>query len=380
MTPQKNNFNDLNITLIHNLKNKIQDLNESEENFKAIFDGIADSLFIHDFEGNIIEVNNVACEKLGYTKTELLKLSLKDIDTPEYSALIRGRVKALEKTGHAYFETEHRTKEGKLIPIEVNARIITYNGKKVILSIARDISERKNMLSELEKSEERFRSILKYEQSTILVINPEGVITEINEKGLNLCRYVSESDIIGLKFTDLIVKRDSKRAANDFKRVITGGEVKNAEYTFLTCTQQEFLVKLSASLIKDSSGKPEFVLAVIEDLTEQQKSLEKLNESEEKYFELARTTNSLIAIIEENLELSFFNQSFQEAFKFKLKDTSNLFKDQPKMKEAILAVFSKGKPLSFELSLGKLNYKTQVFPVKNLKGNTVRVQLIALRS
>ena len=135
-------------------------LEESERRYRTLFDNAADAIFIHDLEGHFIEVNHVACKRLGYNREELLKITLIDIDIPEYADIARDRINEILRNGHGIFETAHVKRDGNIIPVEVNARLIEYEGKTAILSIARDISERKLAEHALIETEKRFADFL----------------------------------------------------------------------------------------------------------------------------------------------------------------------------------------------------------------------------
>ena len=116
---------------------------ESENRYRMIFENANDGILIHDGKGKIIDVNQNMFVRLGYSKEEMLNMSLGDLVTPEYSKKIGRRVKHLEEEGVAIFESADRRKDGTMMPVEVSARIIVHNGQKVILSIVRDATERK---------------------------------------------------------------------------------------------------------------------------------------------------------------------------------------------------------------------------------------------
>ena len=118
---------------------------ESENRFKLLFDNSGDEIYLEDFNANIIEVNNEATRKLGYTREELLKMNFADLKTEKYVPMVKKNLKKVISTGNHVFETEQVTKEGKTIFLEMSSRVIDYLGKKAILSIARDITERKDI-------------------------------------------------------------------------------------------------------------------------------------------------------------------------------------------------------------------------------------------
>ncbi|MBN2027248.1 MAG: PAS domain S-box protein [Actinobacteria bacterium] len=121
------------------------DLGDSERRYKALFDNSGDAIFVHDLNGRFLDVNEVACERLGYSREELLELTPADIDQPDFAELVPQRIKEITERGHLFIETAHIANDGRVIPIELSARLIEYAGEPAIISTARDISERKQM-------------------------------------------------------------------------------------------------------------------------------------------------------------------------------------------------------------------------------------------
>jgi PAS domain S-box-containing protein len=109
----------------------------------------------------ILDVNDQACISLGYSREELLSIGLEGVDKHMNDAELNNRLKDLSKVDLQSFKTFHTTKSGELIPVEINASRILYQGKKASLSVARDIRERlKNeqaLLEAKEKAEESDR-------------------------------------------------------------------------------------------------------------------------------------------------------------------------------------------------------------------------------
>jgi diguanylate cyclase (GGDEF)-like protein/PAS domain S-box-containing protein/putative nucleotidyltransferase with HDIG domain len=116
---------------------------ESEERFRSLFNCAADSIFIHDTDGRFLEVSQEACARLGYTREELLSMTLADIDTPQFAERASERTAGLLAEGHAVFESVHRRKEGTTFPVEISVRLVDYQGRRAVLSVCRDITERK---------------------------------------------------------------------------------------------------------------------------------------------------------------------------------------------------------------------------------------------
>ena len=123
-------------------------LRESEEKYRVLFEGINDAVFVNDFgedglSGRFLQVNDIACRRLGYTREELLSLTPRDITIPdEYERIADKRI-GLASHGDILVETIHVTKDGRKIPVESNIRQLKYLGRQVALSISRDITDRK---------------------------------------------------------------------------------------------------------------------------------------------------------------------------------------------------------------------------------------------
>ncbi len=118
---------------------------ESENRFKLLFDNSTDEIFLADFDGNFIEVNQEVIKRLGYSREELMKKNFTDIKTPKYIPLVKKNIDIIIQNGHHIYETEHLTKKGSVIFLEMSSRVIDYFGKKAILSLARDITDRKEI-------------------------------------------------------------------------------------------------------------------------------------------------------------------------------------------------------------------------------------------
>jgi PAS domain S-box-containing protein len=120
-----------------------QALRESEYHYRTLFDNASDAIFIHNLTGRYLEVNRVACESLGYTREELLRMTPADVNAPELVSQIPDRIARLRNEDHIFFETIYVRRDGTTVPVELNSRMIDYAGGPAVLSIARDITERK---------------------------------------------------------------------------------------------------------------------------------------------------------------------------------------------------------------------------------------------
>ena len=132
-------------------------LKDSEERYRHLFEFINDAVLVHFVEANdqpsrFVEVNDIACQRLGYTREELLQLTPTDLAAPEKNSELAEIRKKLKSDGHILLETVHLTKDGRRIPVESNIRLFNYNGQRAAMSISRDISRRKQLEEELQRA------------------------------------------------------------------------------------------------------------------------------------------------------------------------------------------------------------------------------------
>jgi PAS domain S-box-containing protein len=130
-----------------------EELRRSEARYRTLFNSASDAILIHDPQGRFLQVNDVACERLGYTREELLQMATEDIDAPEFAHLVPDRIARLRAQGHLYFETVHLRRDGFRIPMELSSRVIDYGGGKAVLTVARDVSQRKGLERQLRRQE-----------------------------------------------------------------------------------------------------------------------------------------------------------------------------------------------------------------------------------
>ncbi len=114
-----------------------------------IIDTAPASITVHDLNGYFFYVNQTTLDMHGYTKEEYYAKNLHDIDTKESEKLIEPRIKTLLKTGESSFEVNHYRKDNSIFPLNVHVKVTEWRGKKVLLSVATDITEWKKAEEEI---------------------------------------------------------------------------------------------------------------------------------------------------------------------------------------------------------------------------------------
>ncbi|WP_406661099.1 PAS domain-containing sensor histidine kinase [Methanolobus sp. ZRKC3] len=191
-----------------------------EDKFQMLFDYSSDAILIYDLNSKILEVNQVTCEFTGYSRDELLRKSVMDLDSPEFAEKIPLHIKELQKKKKAFFESILLCKDGSTVPIELSNRLIEYGGKTAVISIARDITERKHAQNILEKSERKFRILFENANDGIYLQELNGRIFEVNEVACQQMGY-SRDEMLQLSLKKLDVSEDD--AQSRLKKVLDDG-------------------------------------------------------------------------------------------------------------------------------------------------------------
>ena len=114
--------------------------------FETLFNCANDSIFIVRLsDRRILEVNATACSHYGYSKEELLKMSIDKIESIDGKAIARARHAQVAREGECRFTSQHRRKDGSLLPVEVNIRKCEFRGELAGLGIIRDVTERQEV-------------------------------------------------------------------------------------------------------------------------------------------------------------------------------------------------------------------------------------------
>jgi len=115
---------------------------ESEERFRLLVEHAWDSFYLHNHDGSFIDINQHACDSLGYTHNELMKLTFKDIETEFKPKNIKDLWKNLKLGQVQTVNGVHKRKDGSTFPVEIRMGLVEHHNESFILSLARDISER----------------------------------------------------------------------------------------------------------------------------------------------------------------------------------------------------------------------------------------------
>lgn len=256
------------------------ELRQNEARYRSLFEGVDDAVIVHDEEGNLIDVNEAVCRRLGYTRDELLQMTTYDIDVPGYAEGFQERLArqladgALHEIGGA-----HLTKDGRRIEIDVTSRAITYGGRTAVLAVCRDISERTRTEQALRESEALYRSLFEGIDDAITIHDLEGHILAVNQAACRRLGYTRE-ELLQMRTYDYDVPGEYAEGFPErVARQVAEGRLSGISGAHLTKDGRRIEVDVNSSVITYQGQMA--VLAVIRDITERKQMEEALRERED---------------------------------------------------------------------------------------------------
>ena len=174
-------------------------------------EAVSDAIFWMTPDARIVDVNAAACCALGYTREELLQLSVPDVDAHYNAELWSQHFAELRQCGSMTFESEQRTKDGRLFPVEIVANYVRHGDEERNCAFVRNITERKLVEAELSDSEERYRTLTEWSPEP-LVVHDGSTFMYANPAAIKLFGANSAQELVGKPILD--------RVHPDFREIV----------------------------------------------------------------------------------------------------------------------------------------------------------------
>ena len=295
---------------------------ETESNYlnmryRALADQAApDGMFVHNHNGDFLEVNRQACQSVGYSKKELLTMNVLDLEQDfdlaraqaEWSRIMPGENNILY--GH------HRRKDGHQFPVEIHFGLLMFEGQRLYIALVRDITVRKQIEQTL-KEKERFLA----DSQTIAHIGSwmmdikTGQITW-SEESFRLYGLSPKTDAAPgwEQFLELLHPDDRFSMQNWYEDCIAGKQSsglqfrthkKNGSYRWLLCSGQ---------LETGSKGEPLRMIGTVQDITQQKQAEATMQESAARTQAILDTVADGIITIDKRGIIETFNPAAERIF------------------------------------------------------------------
>lgn len=298
---------------------------KNEERFRLLLETSLEGISVVDMEGRFIYVNKSAMAISGYSLSELYGMKVMDVIAPEYRAdfLRRFQNRQAGDTRAYLYESAIVHKNGQIVTIEISSTPLQEQGAVTgILSIFRDISERKKLLTSLQESHQILKEIMDSITDGLYLIGADHRIIKAN-KALEhwyshqmplegkKCHEVFENSPTPCTECPVRKARETGYISSDYKRRTLAGGI-------------ERLIHIASYPVKNPDGSIHKSVQILRDVTRQRQMEELLRASEERHRNIFNHVPVGIAYYNRNLILEFCNDKFVELLKTSHKKVTNL--------------------------------------------------------
>jgi len=341
------------------------ELRNSEERFKTLFNGINHSVLVHILQekgfSKFIEVNKTACEVYGYTREEFLEITPKEISSltdVEKRGSAEYRKELLEKK-HAVFEATHITKDGRRFPVEISSNIFNWMGKNVIVSIITDITEKKKAEQELRESEE-YNKVLFHSSLIPLVVMDSKTFKflDCNQAAINIYGFKTREEVLGKTPADVSTPTQYNGVSSELAAKEKIEKALKKDKVIFEWRHQRpdgSIWDAEVQLMKFTFKNHSYLLFSLLDITERKRILQQLTESEERYRTAFKTMPESITISSLDGTYIDVNDGFMNITNYKREEVIgkstiklNIWKNKDKRDEFLNILKEKGYVDNFE--------------------------------
>ena len=301
--------------------NAQETLQESENTFRSIFELVNDGIMIADGETRgLIEANKAICAMLGYSRDEIVKLSVDDIhpinDLPAVRELLE---KQLGGEIQIAPDVPMLRKDGSVFFADISASPVTFGGKQCLAGIFRNTTRRKMAMEALAASEEKYRVYFENATDVIFSVDPGLRLLSISPSVERALGYKPE-ELIGKAVGELNITAPASlvKAASDIRRVLAGERIENSLYEYRAKDDTKRFGEVNASPFFHD-GKVVAATCVSRDITERKRVEDELQGALEQYRSLAANVDSMYLVDKDGTYL-FMNEGHLKRFGLSLEE------------------------------------------------------------
>jgi PAS domain S-box-containing protein len=267
---------------VHGIARDITERKRIEERYRTIIGTAPDGFWLADMQGRFLDVNDAYCNLIGYSREELLSMSIPDIEAAEKPGETAARIRKIMQVGGDRFETHHRCKDGRIVDIEVSVNYLKDEERMSVF--LRDVTGRKQAAEALKESQIRYRQLVDKTDMGFVVIDHKGIVIEANEPYMHLIGAEKMEEIIGHSVIEWTAPeaRDSNTAA--VALCSRQGYIKDFETIYLHRDGTRVDIIINATVRETPVGK--CLISFCRDVTERKQAEVTLRESRALYHSL----------------------------------------------------------------------------------------------
>ncbi len=237
-------------------------LQQAELTLKAeMLDSTLDAILLLDEKGRLLKFNNALCSLVGRYRSELEGMRIQDFMPPEKADKVEKRIQLIQSSGSAIFESEYLHKSGKIVPIEGNYKSVEISGRKLILSVVRDISEQKKYQRTLENAASEWRDTFDSVEDVIWVLDINRKILRSNQANFTMFGKTPK-EIIGLDCHEAAHCRYCSEHGCPFEEMMDTRKHVSTQITY-----NDKWLEVTLDPVFSSDGKVTGAVHIIKDIT-----------------------------------------------------------------------------------------------------------------
>ncbi|MFQ3597917.1 MAG: PAS domain S-box protein [Chloroherpetonaceae bacterium] len=366
-------INFVRITDITRYKRAEEARRESERRYKELIINANDIVFLTDKNGHFTYVNPVGLRISGYDLDEVIGKHFTELIAPEWRLAAKRfyTVQFHRRTLNTYFEYAFYTKDGKRIEVGQNAQLIIENGEVIgFQAIARDITERKQIIAALEERERLYRASYDDNPLMLFTLAQDGTILAVNQSGAGQLGY-KVTELVGCLLTKVVLDEDQASAMKFIKNALKNpNKITNWELRKVRKNGSVIWVRETARVLKDRNNQ-ELIFIVCEDVTDKKNAETRLKESEERYRYLtANLPQTSVMLFDRDLKYILVDGSLNDQQRLRSVgiEGKSLAEVHPHLAEIFTPLYKKafeGHTSILEHQIDGNFYTFQILPVRN---------------
>jgi len=294
----------------------ITERKKAEEEYKTILRTAVDGFWLTDMQGHFLDVNEAYCLLIGYSRDELLKMKISDVEAVEDPQETMQRIQRIKETGGDRFESRHRCKDGRIVDVEVSVNYMEEADGRLFVFL-RDITGRKQAEKILESQRLEQRIILDSVPAMIFYKDTQNRMLRVNRAFVETMGMPKES--IEGKTCFELWPEDAEHYWSDDKEVIQSGQPKTNIIEFLVTVKGRRWVQTDKIPYRDEQGNIIGIIGFAVDITEHKEAVDALKESENKFRSLAEKSLVGIYLIQEGI-FKYVNPRLAEIFGYSVEE------------------------------------------------------------
>ena len=333
---------ELNEHLEQRVQDRTAELIDSNERFRSLYEAAFDGMIITE-SGKILEINNIFCKMMGYKSSELIDKELLSIVSPKERENVQRKI--LSDSEEPY-ESFCLRKDGSSFPVEVQAKMFLYKGKRVRGTALRDITIRKQAEDLLKEREQLYRSLFECNSSVMLLVDPEtSAIFDANQSACSYYGY-SKKTLTALKMADINVlsekeineemeqARSEKKNYFSFRHRLSDGAIRDVEVFSGPITV----------------GGKSLLCSIVHDISERKIVEEQINLEKNFSESLINSLPGIMYLFDERGDFKRWNGNFESVTGFSSDEILGMNPldfigsgDKEKVGDGVRAIFEKGR-------------------------------------